>query len=720
MREIRWAAHVNAPTELSTNARMRLEMHMEMRRGLAVVMALVACVGACGRGSAVPSLPPQPKAAASGPVSDWAFPQELVDPATPACDDFYQHACGGFLKTAAIPPGRSDVSWHGDKLDEQAALGLRKLLEEGSPANPEVERLRTFFASCMNEESAEASADRALRDLLARIDAIKTNDDFARVLRDFHALGVKSLFVFAGWPDRSDPTHHRGELDVPWLGLPSPQDTSAKGREQRDKYRVHVQRVFAAAGIPEERAAADAGAVLDIEQALSAPMVGYEGRYDSTSEHRHTLADLKKRAPHFDWAAYFAFVGYPADKSFNVTLPGYFEVLDRVLSSRPVGALRVYLRWSTLRSLAAALPRRFSPEMKRWVYYFDETPSRRHVCQVATTKALGVELSRQFSLRFLGPEQRAKATSAAEGLRGALIERVSSLDWLSSEARAAAVEKVQRTNYKIGYPDEWPATGTFALRDDAFFENVLAARTFETQREWERAKTEVRRSSWEMVVYPNEAPGMAAARLTIPNGYPDGATNSMIIPAAELQPPMFDGASPREVQYGNFGRLIGHEVVHLLENYKLDGAGKARDTWTAHDLARHDERTRCVTEQADRFVSFESLHVHGERTLGENIADDGGVVVAYRAMMRELGGTSKERGRDGLTREQRFFYAYAHGWCVKETPEAARRFIEVDVHAPHPFRVNGPLFNMPEFATAFGCAAGAKMTRPERERCSVW
>lgn len=277
--------------------------------------------------------------------------------------------------------------------------------------------------------------------------------------------------------------------------------------------------------------------------------------------------------------------------------PGYLQALDHELAHRPLDQLRAALRWSMLDSLADDLPAQLSQERFRFhAIPGAQRPARSQRCQLSTLKALGVELSRQFSLRALGSEARAAATRVVAGLRAPMAERVAAASWLSPEARAATAERVRKLDLKVGYPDVWPATGDFALRPDAHLDNVLAARSFEQTRIWRRALSAFRRSEWEMEVRPNAAWGMAAARLTIPNGFPDVDSNSMILTAAELEPPVFDAVAPLEVQYGTLGALTGHELVHLLEAYEYDAEGRVHDVWSKSDIAAHAARRQCLID----------------------------------------------------------------------------------------------------------------------------
>lgn len=307
-----------------------------------------------------------------------------------------------------------------------------------------------------------------------------------------------------------------------------------------------------------------------------------------------------------------------------------------------------------------------------------------------------------------------------ERIREATAASIPSIAWLSPAARTAAETKLRMLVLKIGYPDAWPEVGSFALADDDFLSNVLAARAYEQRRTWTRARRERRRDSWESIVYPNEAAGMAAARLPIPGGYPDVFTNSIIITSGYLRPPLFDANAPPEVAYGNYGEVIAHELVHVLENHEWDGEGALHDAWTKADVEASNARRACVVEQANAYVVGGSTHLDGERTVDENVADLSGVARAYAALTKELGPRLDERGPDGWTRAQRFFIAYAQEWCQAERPGYAEKNARVDGHASHRFRVNGPLANTPGFAHAFACVPSAAMVRSADARCVVW
>jgi len=696
-----------------------------MRRACLGGVASSWMIAACAGSAPVPApSPAAPVAAAPAPAAEtlaWQLDRSTFDPAAAPCDDFYQYVCGGFDTPAHIAPDRSSADWMRDAVNAANAIALTELLTgTDDAADPELTRLRTFYASCMaTGPAADARGDAVLATWLARIAGIASTGDAGAVVRELHRRGVHVLFRYAGAPDATDPARYRGEIDAASAGarLRLFRDIGADGR--RAAYRAHIRRMFELAGVTAAQAERDARSAFDAEAELAA--VPLKDRYEPGSEHPMTPAGLHALAPHFDWSAYLAAVGAPPGRAINVLTPAYLGAADRLLAKRSLADLRAYLRWGLLQSVWRALPSRLADERERFLASPGVQPSPRgEVCQVETLKALGVELSHQFSTRVIGDAARVRAHAVAERVQAAMAASAATVTWLSPAGRAFSADKLAKLALKIGYPDAWPATGAGPLRDDAYLANALAAREFEQRRDWQRVTRERRRDSWEVEVRPNVTWGMAAARLTVPNGFPDALSNSMVITAAELRPPLFDPDAPPEVGYGGFGFLLGHEFVHVLENYMFTAEGELRDSWSQDDIAALEARHACMVGQGNQYVVIDALHLDGARTVEENAADLGGVAQAYAVMAQDVGPRLSVRGADGLTAEQRFFISYAQHWCSAQRPAALRDSVRDDGHGPSRFRVNAPLANLPAFAQAFSCPAGAAMVRPAADRCTIW
>ncbi|MBA2918739.1 MULTISPECIES: M13 family metallopeptidase [Sphingomonas] len=616
------------------------------------------------------------------------------------CTDFYQHACGGFLANHPATADRPVISLAQVQFDADLQRSLDRLLAERRPDDGELGRLQTFYAAC---RSGTLNDGVVVRRWLARIEAADDRDGIQRMARALASIGVDAFITYGGRPDRTDPTHYRGEIH-----------SGALWADQK-----LVQKAFALAGQDEAGAARDAAAVASITSALRKHRVD---RWDAArAENPRSLRQIEALAPAFDWRPYLAQARASSVRPINVTSPQFLRDLDRELRTRTPAELRAYLRWVFLFSLRGELPAPYnqafgdlSPDLRPELHDVDAR------CRDATVRSMGVEFSRQYATHILGIPARDAARRLSETIKEEIVASIEANDWLSPEARRATADKLRRTDLKIGFPDIWPAVGHYPLRRNRFLDNVIAARRFEQQREWARVAQPRVRTDWEMKVAPWVGEGMAAARLVIPNGFPDAFTNSLIMTAAFLSAPRFVGDAPPELNYATYGSVFAHEFVHVAQLHMFGPTGLDQELWTPADEKAADARGQCVVQQADDYHPLPGLSLPGKDQFDENVADYGGVRLAYQALKKRLGPAIDKQDSSGTSPAQRFFYRYAQYRCTSQTDASLRQSVAHDGHAPPAFRVNAPLSNMPEFGRAFSCPAGAAMVRPAAKQCRVW
>ena len=651
------------------------------------------------------------------PGLDPASMDRSADP----CADFYAFSCGGWLARNPIPADQSSWSVYG-KLEaniERHLWGLLQAAAEPSAARSPVQRqIGDYFAACMDEARADALGSKPLEPELAALAQVKDRRELAAWLAKEHLITRTSrlMFGFDAEQDATDATQYLAGVFAGGLGLLDREDyldPSAKAKEQRGKYLEHIARTLQLLGDAPATARATAALAMDIETGLAkATLTRVEQRDPYQTFHRVSLEKLTATAPTFDWKSYLAAAGIPGTAVVDLSQPKFFQALDRELKRRPLGDWKKYLRWQLGNVSARYLSRAFVDEdfafYGKYLQGSEQMPARWKRCVRWVDRDLGEALGQVFVQKNFSPELKAKALAMVLGIEKAMEGDLQTLEWMSPPTRERALEKLHAMANKIGYPDHWRDYGSIELARDDFLGNVRRSVRFESVRVLGRIGKPVDRGEWDMT--PQTV-----------NAYYSPTMNDMNFPAGVLQPPLYDQKMDAATGYGNTGGTIAHELTHGFddEGRQYDARGNLKDWWTKQDAAEFARRTSCISDQYSSYVAVDDVHVNGKLTLGEDVADLGGLLLAYRAWKTATAGQALAP-IDGLTPEQRFFVGYAQWACANVRPQTERVRARTDPHSPSRYRVNGLVVNVPEFSQAFGCKPGAPMTKPPEKVCKVW
>ncbi|HZX40411.1 MAG TPA: M13 family metallopeptidase [Myxococcaceae bacterium] len=662
---------------------------------------------------------------AEGPLATLPYTPGLdpasMDRSADPCVDFYAFSCGGWLAKNPIPPDQGAWSVYG-KLESNIERHLWGLLQ--TAADPSVARspvqvqIGDYFAACMDEARLESLGSKPLQSALEALAQVKDRKGLAWWVARQH-LATRTgrlLFGFDSEQDASDATQYIAAVYAGGIGLPDRDDyldQDAKAKEQRSKYQEHLVKTLQLLGDDAATAQATAKLVMDVETTLArATLTRVEQRDPYKVYHRLPLEKLTAMAPSFDWKTYLATAGVPGTKVLNVSQPGFFQALDRELKRRPLADWKRYLRWHLVNVSARYLSRAFVDEdfafHGKYLTGTEQMAPRWKRCVRWVDRDLGEALGQVFVQKNFSAELKEKALAMVLGIEHAMEEDLRTLEWMSPPTRARALEKLAAMANKIGYPDRWRDYSSVTLVRDDFHGNVTRAVQFESARVLARIGKPVDRGEWEMT--PQTV-----------NAYYSPSMNDMNFPAGVLQPPLYDPKMDAAPGYGNTGGTIAHELTHGFddEGRQYDSRGNLRDWWTPQDADEFNRRTACVSDQYSSYVAVDDIHVNGKLTLGEDVADLGGLVLAYRAWRTSIA-NQRLMPIDGLTPEQRFFVGYAQWACANVRPQILRLRTRTDPHSPSKYRVNGLVVNMPEFGQAFSCKAGAPMTKPPEKVCKVW
>jgi putative endopeptidase len=678
---------------------------MQIRLLLFVATIIISCPGGFSQ-----TLSPPPYT----PSLDLTSIDKTVDP----CEDLYRYACGGWQKNNPIPADAThwDVT---RKMYEQNLEFLRGILEEAASEKKRdtvTQEIGNFYAACMNEAAINSAGMSALQPELNAIREVRNRKEFAPLVArlQLESPGNSIMFGFGSRTDYDDSTRKIAEISQGGIGLPD-RDYYTKddpgSKEVREHYLEHVQKVFALMGEPPELAKTNAAVVMRIETALAqASLTRVERRDPYTSKNKMTVGDLAKLAPHLEWPAYFRALDAPQFETLNVGAPAFFKELNMLLATESIDNWKAYLRFHLENSFAPYLSSQFAGEnfdfYSKYLHGAKELQPRWKRCVEYTDMNLGEALGQAYVRKVFPSKLKASTLDMVRRIEAAMDQRIRGLDWMSQETKDQALVKLHGIHNKIGYPDRWLDYSAIEIAPNDFFTDIHNSTVFEGHRDINKIGKPVDAEEWNMTP-PTVDAGYAPQQ------------NEIVFPAGVLQPPFYDAKMDDAPNYGDTGSDIGHELTHGFDDLgrQFDANGNLRDWWSKEDAAKFKERTQCIEDQYSHYVVVDDVHVNGKLTLGENIADLGGSILAYTAWKevvkdKQLGST------DGFTPEQRFFIGFAQWACSNERAEDLRVRAVSDPHAPAQYRVNGVVVNMPEFEEAFQCTPNSPMAPVKR--CRVW
>jgi endothelin-converting enzyme/putative endopeptidase len=648
------------------------------------------------------------------------FDLSSIDTATDPCNDFYKFACGKFAANHPIPADQTGVDQF-YALYNVNSQSLRGILEKagagGAGRSPDAQKIGDYYAACMNTDLIEKKGLAPLEPVLNEIDALKSKAQLAELMGRLQRFGVDAFFGYGEQQDFKDATKQIATAGQGGLGLPEKDyylRTGAKDEEIRKQYLAHVAKMLTLAGSSPQQAQKDATAILAMETALAKGSLGVvEMRDPEKVYHLQPIATFEKSVSGLNFAEFQKGIASPKVTEINNSTPEYFPVLMEQIRTNDLATLKAYIRYHLLTTVANRLPKAFDQEnfdfYSRKLNGQPDQPARWKRCSNAVNGALGEALGKVYVEQYFAGDSKIKMLEMVHDIEGAMGRDIDQLDWMSDATKLRAKEKLHAVANKIGYPDKFRDYTRLEVKPDDALGNTLRATAFENDRQLAKIGKPVDRNEW----------GMSPPTV---NAYYDPSMNDINFPAGILQPSFYDSKQDDAVNYGHIGAVIGHELTHGFddEGKKFDAKGNLSDWWTPEDTKKFETRTDCLVKEYGNFVAVDDVKVNGKLTLGENTADNGGLVLAYMAYLEraKANGVDLAAKKDGYTMPQRFYIGFAQNWCENSRPEAIRNQVQVDPHSPDHFRANGAIVNQPGFAAAFACKKGTPMV--PADSCRVW
>ncbi|MBS2005698.1 MAG: M13 family metallopeptidase [Cyanobacteria bacterium SZAS TMP-1] len=686
-----------------------------MKRVAFGALAILSCMSSMGGASAVSA----PKETEKEPKIP-KFSVDYMDKSVKPGKDFYSYAAGNWVKNNPVPADKARWGSFSELAERNNYLihGILKSAAEDSSAAPRSPRKQVgdFFASAMNTDLLEKKKFDPIKGDLARIDQIKSTDDLVKLLADFHKEGTGGIFATSVDQDAKDSNIYAFQLYQGGLSLPDRdyylKDTFAK---QRAAYIEHLKKMFVLLGESKADAAKHADTVMKLETELAqASRSRVDLRDPIKNYNKVKISDLIAGAPAMPWQLYLSERGIDKIPYAVVGQPEFFEAVNKAVKAHSIDEWKTYLRWHVLHEAAPFLHNAVETENFN---FFGKTLSGQEQQEPRWKRAskvidreIGEALGQLYVEKYFTAEAKQRMTELVANLREVFKEHLQKLEWMSDETRQKAMLKFERFVQKIGHPDKFRDYSSIDIARDDYVGNIKRADLFEVNRQIARIGKPVDRTEW----------GMTPPTV---NAYFNPTMNEIVFPAGILQPPFFDVTADDAVNYGGIGAVIGHEITHGYddEGRHYDADGNLVEWWTEKDTKEFDSRANKVVEEYNAFEALPGLHVNGKLTLGENIADLGGVSIGYDALQKALKkDPSKRKNIDGFTPEQRFFLSFAQLWRTNIREAEQRRLITVDPHSPGRFRSVGPLMNFQEFYDAFGIKSGEPQWRSPELRAKIW
>jgi len=684
-------------------------MHrIAFRLSVVCALALLASGQNQSKSSAQPAMPYTP-----------SLDLDSMDKSIEPCVDFYQYSCGGWQKNNPIPPDQTSWAVYG-KLYQDNLNFLRAILEQASTETQRdavTQKIGDFYGACMDEAAVEKRGLAPIRPDLDAIAGIKSSNELTPLIAHLQFVyGGTILFEQGSTQDPDDSEQQIAEIDQGGLGLPDRDyyvKDDAKSKEIRERYLLHVQKVFELMGNGTESARKNAATVMSMETTLAKAQLTRVDRRDPYKlKHKMKVGELNQIAPAIAWPTYYKDLQYPQFEIVNVATPDYFKEVNNQLNNEPIADWKTYLRFHVVDSFSPYLSAKFVNEhfefYRKYLRGAKEQQARWKRCVQYTDHDLGEALGQVYVQKVFSPELKASTLDMVRRIEDAMGQRIRELDWMSSETKQQALTKLAAVRNKIGYPDKWRDYSSVNIDAADFAENVQRALEFETRRDINKVGKPVDHGEWDIPPPTVDA-------------YYNPQMNDINFPAGVLQPPLYDPKMDDAPNYGDTGGTIGHELTHGFddEGSQFDAKGNLKNWWTKEDREKFDAHTKCVEDQYANYIVVDDIHINSKLTLGEDVADLGGEVLAYIAWKGAESGKTPQPA-DNLTPEQRFFIGFAQWACANERPEEMRMRAVTDPHSPAKYRINGVVVNMPEFSQAFSCKAGQPMVKPPEKVCKVW